>query len=214
MKRACCRNWSSRSSSGGKENERKMSWQTRIDELIDQHFDQIVALRRHLHAHPEPSGEEAKTSIHLYQLFGDRGLSVRMGPDGCGVLVESRDQRAKKRIAVRADIDALRIQDEKPTAYRSQCDGVMHACGHDAHTACAFGAILALDQLAEEGLLPGPLTWRGIFQPAEETATGAAQMVRAGAAEGVDALVALHVDPRSHPARSASARAFSRPTRR
>jgi amidohydrolase len=173
-----------------------MPWQQRIDELIDRQFDQIVALRRHLHAHPEPSGEEAKTSIHLYQLLGDRGLSVRIGPDGCGLLVESRDQTAKKRIALRADIDALRIQDEKPTAYRSQCDGVMHACGHDAHTACAYGAILALDQLAEEGLLPGPLTWRGIFQPSEETATGAAQMIRAGAAEGVDALFALHVDPR------------------
>lgn len=173
-----------------------MPWRKRIDEIIDEQADQIVDLRRRLHAHPEPSGEEAQTSVHLYQLFSDRGLKVRIGPDGRGVVVESREQHASGRVALRADIDALHIQDEKQAPYRSECDGVMHACGHDAHTACLFGALTALDQLTQEDALPERFAWRGIFQPSEETATGAAEMVKAGAAEDIDAVFALHVEPR------------------
>ncbi|TWT73544.1 putative hydrolase YxeP [Posidoniimonas polymericola] len=172
-----------------------MLWHKRIDAIIDAELEQIIGLRRHLHANPEPSGEEAQTSVLLYQRLGDLGLDVKIGPEGRGLLVESRRQTADKRIALRGDIDALRIQDEKNVPYRSQCDGVMHACGHDAHTACLFGALLAMDQLEREGALPGPVTWRGIFQPSEETATGAKQMVGAGAMKGVNAAIALHVDP-------------------
>lgn len=178
-----------------------MSWRQRIDAIIDEHFDQLVGLRRHLHAHPEPSGQEFQTSLHLYQLLADRGMVVRMGPEGRGLLVDSHDQSADespeaKRIAIRGDIDALRIHDAKPTAYRSTIDGVMHACGHDAHATCTIGALIALDQLAQEGALPCPVTWRGVLQPSEETATGAAEMITAGAVHDVDALFALHVDPR------------------
>ena len=175
---------------------RFMSYRQRIDQIVDGHFDKLVALRRHLHAHPEPSGEELETSLKVYQLLGDAGVSVRMGPEGRGVLADSGDQSAGKRIALRGDIDALRIQDEKQSPYRSTRDGVMHACGHDAHTTCLVGALLALHQLAEEDGLPCPVTWRGIFQPSEETATGAVEMVEAGVAEAVDAFLALHVDPR------------------
>ncbi|MCA9239316.1 MAG: amidohydrolase [Planctomycetales bacterium] len=173
-----------------------MTWRNRIDDIIDDHLDQIVELRRRLHANPEPSGEEAQTSIYLYQLFSELGLGVKIGPGGCGVLVESRDQQANKRIAIRGDIDALRIQDEKHVPYRSLRDGVLHACGHDAHTACVYGAIIALARLEQEDALPCSLTWRGVLQPSEERATGAAQMIQAGAADGVDAFIALHVDPR------------------
>lgn len=155
----------------------------------------MIALRRHLHAHPEPSGEEFETSLHLYQVLADNGLDVRMGPEGRGVLVDSHDQPGGRRIALRGDIDALRIQDAKDARYRSTHDGLMHACGHDAHTACAVGATLALDTLAQEGALPAPMAWRTILQPAEETATGAKQMVDAGALDGVAAVFALHVDP-------------------
>ncbi|MEM6329259.1 MAG: amidohydrolase [Planctomycetota bacterium] len=173
-----------------------MAWRSRLDEIIDGLSEQLVALRRRLHANPEPSGEELQTSLLLYQLLSDRGMAVRMGPEGRGVLVDSHDQAAGRRVAIRGDIDALRLQDAKQTAYRSTCDGVMHACGHDAHATCAAGAMIALDQLAAEGALPRPVTWRGILQPSEETATGAAEMVGAGAVEGVASLVALHVDPR------------------
>ncbi|MEM8864573.1 MAG: amidohydrolase, partial [Planctomycetota bacterium] len=173
-----------------------MTWRQRLDAIVDEHFDTLVALRRHLHAHPEPSGEELQTSLHLYQLVSDRGLPVRMGPEGRGLLVDSHDQSAAKRIAIRGDIDALRIHDGKQTSYASTSKGVMHACGHDAHTTCTIGALLALDQLQSEGALPCPVTWRGVLQPSEETATGAAEMIAAGALEGVDKAFALHVDPR------------------
>ncbi len=155
----------------------------------------MIALRRHMHAHPEPSGEELQTSLHLYQLFDDLRLPVRMGPEGCGVVVDSRDQSAPRRIALRADIDALRIEDQKQTPYRSTVPEVMHACGHDAHTATVFGALCALEQLERERALPWPVTWRGIFQPAEETSAGARAMIGAKALEQVDAMLSIHVDP-------------------
>lgn len=171
------------------------NWQARVDAVIDDLSEQIVALRRHLHAHPEPSGEELQTSLHLYQLFDELRLPVRMGPEGCGVLVENHERSGPRRMALRADIDALRIDDQKLTTYRSTVPEVMHACGHDAHTAAVFGALAALHRLAVDHALPWPVAWRGIFQPAEETSTGARAMVAAGALEGVDAIVSLHVDP-------------------
>ena len=170
-------------------------WQTRIDAAVDELAERIVALRRHLHAHPEPSGEELQTSLHLYQLFDELRLPVRMGPEGCGVIVESRGQAAQRRLGLRADIDALRIEDQKQTPYRSTVPDVMHACGHDAHTATVFGALAALDRTQSAGALPWPVTWRGIFQPAEETSIGARAMIAAGALKGVDALLSVHVDP-------------------
>lgn len=172
-----------------------MSWQQQLDAVIDARADELVGLRRHLHMYPEPSGEELQTSLHLYQLFDQAGLRVRMGPEGCGVIVDGRSRDTNKCVAVRADCDALRIQDEKPDEYRSQVPQVMHACGHDVHTASVYGAVAAIDSLDRDGLLPWPVTWRAIFQPAEETGDGAESMIDAGAVEGVDAIVALHVDP-------------------
>jgi amidohydrolase len=170
-------------------------WQARIDATIDESTERMIALRRHLHAHPEPSGRELRTSLHLYQLFNESGLPVRMGPEGCGVVVDSRNRDKALRIAVRADIDALRIQDQKQAPYRSTVPEVMHACGHDVHTATVYGALTALDRLGRENALPWPVAWRGIFQPAEETSQGARAMVAAGALRGVAAILSLHVDP-------------------
>jgi amidohydrolase len=133
--------------------------------------------------------------LHLYQLFDELRLRVRMGPEGCGLVVDSRDQKPSRRIAVRADIDALRIEDQKHAPYRSTVPEVMHACGHDAHTATVFGALAALDQLERECALPWPVTWRGIFQPAEETGAGAQAMVAAEALADVSAILSIHVDP-------------------
>src|SRR6478672_1751360 len=142
-------------------------WRTKIDAAVDESLDRLIALRRHFHAHPEPSGEELQSSLHLYRLLDEKGLAVRMGPEGRGVVVESRKQTAGRRIALRADIDALRIEDQKQTPYRSTVPEVMHACGHDAHTATVFGALLALDRVECNREPPWPITWRGIFQPAE-----------------------------------------------
>jgi amidohydrolase len=170
-------------------------WRACINAAVDDVAERMIALRRHLHAHPEPSGAELQTSLHLYQLFDEMGLAVRMGPEGCGVLVESRNPNAGRRIAMRADIDALRIEDQKQTPYRSTVPEVMHACGHDAHTATVFGALSALDRLECDRALPWPVTWRGIFQPAEETSNGARSMIEAGALKDINAILSLHVDP-------------------
>jgi amidohydrolase len=183
-------------------------WKAELDRVICEQADDVIGLRRHLHAHPEPSGEELKTSLHLYQLLGELGLDVRMGPQGCGVLADSANDShsldtaphlnrhaVKQRVAFRADIDALRIQDAKDVIYRSTHDGLMHACGHDGHTAIAYGVARALDTLQRQSLLPWTVLWRAIFQPAEETATGARQMIEAGALDGVGAILALHVEP-------------------
>ncbi len=173
-------------------------WRQELDEAIDQRFDQMVELRRHFHRNPEVSGQERETSLYLYQLLGDAGLDVRMGPDGRGIMVDAVAQvgrPARGVVGLRADIDALRIHDEKNVDYRSQVDGVMHACGHDCHTAIAVTAITTLWQLGQAERLPWPIHVRGIFQPSEETAQGAREMISVGAMDGVEAIFALHVDP-------------------
>ncbi len=171
------------------------SWQSELDQAIQQRLDRIVAIRRHLHAHPEVSGEERETSLYLYQQLGDEGFDVRLGPDGRGVMADLPGCNGEHRIALRADIDALRIHDGKQVEYRSQCPGVMHACGHDAHTAIVFGAISALHDLRRDDKLPWDVPTRGIFQPAEETCEGAKAMIAVGALEDIDAIIAVHVDP-------------------
>ncbi|MCG8451422.1 MAG: amidohydrolase [Pirellulales bacterium] len=174
-----------------------MDWKAKLRVIVSECVNEVVALRRHLHAHPEPSGKELQTSLHLYQLLGKLDLDVRMGPEGCGVVADSTAEgnSATPRIALRGDIDALRIQDEKQVAYRSSNEGVMHACGHDAHAAIVYGAILALTRLVERGENPWPLSYRAIFQPEEETATGAAQMIASGVLDEVQMIFALHVAP-------------------
>lgn len=175
-----------------------VEWNEKLDQLIDQDFAETVKLRRHLHMHPEPSGSELETSLHLYQRLEQKGFQVRLGPEGCGVIADldgSDSGKPEGMFAFRADIDALPIQDEKQTAYRSRCDGVMHACGHDGHTATVVAAITAIARMHQSGQLPFQPRLRGIFQPAEETCRGAAAMIRAGALEGVDAVIATHMDP-------------------
>jgi amidohydrolase len=168
-------------------------WHTAIDEHISALRPRLAALRRHLHSHPEPSGEEIETARHLAALLAETGLEVRVVASATGLVVEPAGQDASPRIAFRADIDALRVADEKDVEYRSRKPGVAHACGHDAHATIAVGAALALDACAAE--LPWPVRWRLILQPAEETSTGARDMVAAGAVENVDAIVGLHLDP-------------------
>ena len=170
-------------------------WRESLDRAIDQRFSQLVEIRRYLHAHPELSGQELDTSLYLYQLLRDLGFAVRMGPEGCGLIVDHDSQPATSRVAIRADLDALRIHDAKQVDYRSQHDGVMHACGHDAHTATVFGAMTALKTLQDSGELPWAVAFRGIFQPAEEICMGATAMIKAGALDDVTSLIAVHMDP-------------------
>ncbi len=182
-----------------------VDWKAHLDTVVAGNANKVIALRRHLHAHPELSGAELQTSLYLYQMLGKLGLEVRMGPEGCGVVAENQatpgepalatGHPTEKRIAIRGDIDALGIQDKKEVPYRSTHDGVMHACGHDAHAAIIYGTILALTRLQQQGQLPWPVLWRAIFQPSEETASGAAKMIGIGALDNVEKIFALHVDP-------------------
>jgi amidohydrolase len=170
-----------------------VDWGEAIDAAVDAGADGLRAVRRHLHAHPEPSLEEYETTRYLSRLLEEAGIPHRLLPSGRGIVAESPSGGAGPRVAIRGDIDALRMRDEKTVPYRSTRGGVMHACGHDAHATMVLGAALALWECREA--LPWPTRWRALFQPAEEVGLGAREMIEAGAVEGVDAVVALHVDP-------------------
>jgi amidohydrolase len=149
----------------------------------------VVALRRDLHAHPEIGFHEERTTGVIVETLQASGLSPKVLPGGTGVVCDIGS--GGPTIAMRADIDALPIADQKDVEYRSTVDGVCHGCGHDAHTAILLGAA---EQLARSER-PGRV--RLIFQPAEETLPGGAvSVVEAGALDGVSQIFALHCDPR------------------
>jgi amidohydrolase len=177
------------------------AWETRYDAQIVELEPRLIAMRRHLHAHPEASGEEFETSRYIAEQLREAGVPVRVGRDGLGVIADvtiGRPADDQPLIAIRADIDALRMPDEKTVEYRSQHPDLNHACGHDAHTGIVLGAALASMGVQREVLGDMPdsgVRLRLIFQPAEETSEGAVWMVEQGALEGVDSILALHVDP-------------------
>ena len=158
----------------------------------------LVRLRREIHRHPELAFREERTAALAADEAEAAGLAVRRGLGGTGVVAEVRNG-AGPVVALRADMDALPIREAGDAAWRSTVDGVMHACGHDAHTAMLIGAARLLAGAADAGELPAG-TVRLLFQPAEEAAdadnrSGADHLVAAGAMEGVGAAFALHVGP-------------------
>ena len=170
----------------------RADWREALNAEIDSMAESLRTVRRYLHMHPEPSREEFATARYLAHHLEEAGIPIRLVASGRGIIAEPPDA-ASSRVAIRADIDALRLHDAKTVPYRSTCDGVMHACGHDAHATMSLGASLALWRCRDR--LPWPTPWRAVFQPAEETGEGAEEMVAEGAVEGVRAIVALHVDP-------------------
>ena len=133
---------------------------------------EIVSLRRYLHRHPELSGEEYGTSEKVQEELEKRGISFSSGYAGTGVLGVIEGGRPGRMVALRADMDALPIQEENNHDFVSENEGVMHACGHDAHTAMLVGAGRLLDEVKDE--LPGRVLL--VFQPAEENSpTGGAR---------------------------------------
>jgi amidohydrolase len=148
--------------------------------------------RRHLHRHPELSGAEFATTAYLSERLAAAKVPHRVGQGNRGVITELvlAQSPGTPTIALRADIDALPIQEANPVEYCSQRPGVMHACGHDAHTAILLGLTLALHRGG-----PLPVAWRAVFQPSEEVGHGALEMIDQGALAGVEAVLGLHVDP-------------------
>lgn len=150
----------------------------------------LVTVRRDLHAHPEIAFDEYRTTAVVCDRLLALGLEPRVLPSGTGVLCDIG--QAGPLVALRADIDALPLPDHKDVPYRSQVEGVCHACGHDAHTAILLGAAGVLARWPE---LRGRV--RLIFQPAEEQIPGGSTaVIAAGGMDGVEQIYALHCDPR------------------
>lgn len=179
-----------------------------IERLTKSLIDELIALRRDLHAHPELGGSELRTTRVLTERLAAAGLFPRVLPAGTGAVCDvgpaggGDDADATRpvdsglrTVALRADIDALPLADEKDVPYRSTLPGVCHACGHDVHAAAVLGAGLVLSELASAGHLGGRV--RLVLQPAEEIMPGGAeQVIAAGGLEGVERIFALHCDPR------------------
>jgi len=165
-----------------------------IQKHIESIVQDMIALRRDLHAHPEIGFHEERTSKRVAELLSPTGnLAIRTGIARTGVVALLNADKPGPCLAIRADMDALPIQEETGVPYASQTPGMMHACGHDGHTSCLVGTALVLSRLADR--IPGRIKF--IFQPAEENDGGGREMVRAGVLEDphVDAAIALHAWP-------------------
>jgi amidohydrolase len=180
--------------------ERVVPFELLIDRIADDREAHWIAGRRALHAQPEPSGQEFKTTAYIVERLRALNIVARVPSRGLGViadLVLGSPNPGAPMIAVRADIDALRMQDRKGVKYASACPGLAHACGHDAHTTIVLAAAELLATLTTrlpESEVPSARI-RFVFQAAEETAQGAAWMVEDGALNDVAAILGLHVDP-------------------
>ena len=152
---------------------------------------ELIRIRRHFHENPELGFEEFQTSTHIADLMESLGLEVRRSVAKTGVVALLRGGKPGKTVAIRADIDALPVQELNDVPYKSKTPGKMHACGHDVHITAAIGAAMLLAQHRES--LAGNVKF--IFQPAEETPGGAEPMIQDGALENpkVDAIVGGHV---------------------
>lgn len=168
----------------------------KISALVQKNNTQLLNIRRHIHAHPELSYEEFKTAAYVESILQSWGVThTRCTPTGIVAILEGRKSKSNKVIALRADMDALPIEEETTFAFRSKNKGVMHACGHDVHTTCLLGAIHTLLSLQNE--------WEGkikcIFQPGEEKNPGGASlMIKAGVLKQAPipkAIVGLHILP-------------------
>ncbi|MBB5955081.1 amidohydrolase [Saccharothrix tamanrassetensis] len=163
------------------------SW---LDDWLAANASEVVAWRRHIHAHPELSRKEFATTELIAGLLRSVGLKPRVLPGGSGLVCDVGS--GPRCVALRADIDALPLSENTGASYASTVDGVSHACGHDAHATVLLGAALALASATE---LPGRV--RLIFQPAEEVMPGGAlDVLAAGGLDGVERIFGLHCDPR------------------
>jgi hippurate hydrolase len=160
-----------------------------VEKGIAAYLDEIIALRHDLHQYPELAFQELRTSKLVASRLSSWGYEVATGIAGTGIVATLRRGEGKKRIGIRADMDALPIEEATGLAYASSNPGVMHACGHDGHTSILLAAAR---YLAESGNFSGTL--RLIFQPAEEIGAGARKMISEGLFERfpVDAVFGLH----------------------
>lgn len=160
-----------------------------IKEMISNLNTELVAIRQKLHSEPELSWEEYETTNYVATYLEKLDIPYRR-TEPTGIIAELKGGKPGKTVALRADMDALSVYEvRKDIPYRSKTEGKMHACGHDAHTAMLLIAAKTLNAVKDD--IEG--TVRFVFQPAEEVATGAKEMIRQGAMEGVDNVFGIHI---------------------
>ncbi len=172
-----------------------MDLKTKIEKLAHQYFPEVVDIRRHIHQHPELSFEEYKTSEFVCGKLEEYGISYKKGFVKTGIVGTIKGKNPDKKIvALRADMDALPVDEQNEVSYKSVNSGVMHACGHDVHTSSLLGTARILNELRDE--------WEGtvllIFQPGEEKLPGGAKlMMEEGALDNPrpDLIIGQHVMP-------------------
>ena len=163
-----------------------------IKSRVDEIFDEVVAFRRELHMHPELSEQEDETAGRIQTRLETLGVEFIPNVAGYGVVGTIYGQNKDKAVGIRADIDALPIAEQTDFDYKSQTPGVMHACGHDIHTAILYGTAKILSEMKDQ--LPGSV--KLFFQPSEETVGGAKQMIDQGCLSNPDvkSVIGLHVE--------------------
>jgi len=163
---------------------------TKLFTKLEGYYEEMVSIRRYLHQHPELSFQEYNTAKFIQSYYEKLNIEVKGNVGGNGVVAKVYGKKSGKTVALRADFDALPIQDEKDVPYKSLVPGVMHACGHDGHTATLLVLAKALNELSKD--LEG--TYVFIHQHAEEYAPGgAAPMIEDGCLEGVDVIFGTHL---------------------
>ncbi|WP_083541946.1 amidohydrolase [Kribbia dieselivorans] len=167
-------------------------------QTVDALLPELLEFRRDLHAHPELSWQESRTSTRIRERLAAAGVPARSLEDvglPTAVVADFGPASPRRRLLLRADIDALPVKERTGLDWASTVDGVCHACGHDVHAAALLGATLALYE-HRAALDDSDTAVRVLFQPAEEVMPGGAIAVRdAGVLAGVDGAMALHVDP-------------------
>ncbi|WP_304956822.1 M20 family metallopeptidase [Virgibacillus salidurans] len=161
-----------------------------IHESIDNLYPEMVNIRRYLHQHPELSFQETETANYIAAFYEKLGIPYQTKVGGNGIIATLKGGKPGKTVALRADFDALPIQDEKDVPYKSKVNGVMHACGHDGHTSTLLTLAKVMKEYQEE--LPGTIEF--VHQHAEEYAPGGAKpIVDSGALDHVDAVFGTHL---------------------
>ena len=165
----------------------------KVEELVDKYLDEVISIRRYLHQNPELSLKEFNTAEFIVKELNKIGLDAQRGRENNGVVSNLNLGKGKKTLMLRADMDALPIQEETNFEFKSKNPGVMHACGHDVHTSILLGVSKVLNEIKDE--INGNVKF--VFQPAEENnpTGGAPLMIKEGVLENphVDNAVALHV---------------------
>lgn len=160
-----------------------------IQTLIDENYEEMISIRRYLHQNPELSNQEYKTAKYIADFYTDLGIPYETNVGGNGVVATLKGGKPGKTVALRADFDALPIQDEKDVPYKSQVPGVMHACGHDAHTASLLVLAKVINEFQAD--LPGTIVF--VHQHAEETPPGGAKPItETGILDNIDAIYGNH----------------------